>query len=69
VPSTAGWPVDSGLVDRGFDRGPLIDTPKQVAESGAHVNRTESFETFSARRLAQADGVTAILDVHFTEGG
>lgn len=64
-----GWRACDGLVDVGYDRHLRIRKarPKVFSKNGVHINGIESFWSFTKRRLAKFNGVSANFDLHLKE--
>ena len=64
-----GWRAYDGLVDVGYDRHLRIRKarPKVFSKNGVHINGIESFWSFTKRRLAKFNGVSANFDLHLKE--
>ena len=63
-----GWRGYNGLVDVGYDRHFRVNHGKnEFAHGKCHINGIESFWSFSKRRLAKFNGVTANFELHLKE--
>lgn len=64
-----GWRGYDGLVDVGYDRHLRIRKarPKTFSKNGIHINGIESFWSFTKRRLAKFNGVSANFELHLKE--
>ena len=66
---TDGWEGYNGLVDVGYDKYFRVNHGESEFSKGdgIHVNGTESFWSFTKRRLAKFNGVKINFDLHLKE--
>ncbi len=63
-----GWRGYNGLVDVGYDKHFRVNHSKnEFAHGRCHINGIESFWSFTKRRLAKFNGVTANFELHLKE--
>lgn len=63
-----GWRGYNGLVDVGYDKHFRVNHGNnEFAHGKCHINGIESFWSFSKRRLAKFNGVTANFELHLKE--
>ncbi len=54
---TDGWKAYDGLVLNGYDHYRVFHSKDEFVRGKSHVNGTESFWSFTKRRLAQFNGL------------